>query len=223
MSLARRILVTLFRALTGIMYRVDDAELERVPLHGPMILVTNHIHIFEIPVIYSHLQPRPVHGLVLAARWKNPLVAWGLNACGTIPLVRGGINLDATRRALGVLEQGEFLIIAPEGTRSTDRQLHAGHQGLVPLALKSGAPLLPLVYYGGERYPENLKRLRRTDFHLRVGPPFRLLSVGSPLTHEIRQQMVDEVMYRLSVLLPAAYRGKYADLNLATKEFIEFY
>ncbi len=222
MSLAQQFLVTLFRGLTGIMYRIDDAELERVPAQGPMILVTNHVHIFEIPVIYSRLQPRVVHGLVLASRWKNPIVAWGLNACGTIPLERGGINLDGMRRALDALKAGEFLIIAPEGTRSSTAQLQNGHQGIVPLALKSGAPLLPVAYYGGEHYKANLKRLRRTDFHLAVGTPFRLASHGDSVTSAVRQQMVGEVMYRLAAILPEAYRGKYAQLRLATQEYLVF-
>ena len=98
-------------------------------------------------MIYSHLQPRLVHGLVLASRWKNPVIGWGLDACGSIPMVRGGINLDAMRRALDVLAAGHFLIIAPEGTRSTDGRLQSGHPGIVPLALKSGVPLLPVGYY----------------------------------------------------------------------------
>ncbi len=222
MSLSQRFLVALFRGLAGLMYRVDAAALGRVPLQGPMILVTNHVHIFEIPVIYARLQPRPVHGLVLASRWKNPVVAWGLNACGTIPLVRGGMNLDPMQQALDALKEGDFLIIAPEGTRSHDGQMGRGHHGIVPLALKSGAPLLPVGYFGGEHYKENLGRLRRTDFHLVVGTPFRLVSGGNPLTHEVRQQMVDEVMYRLAAILPEAYRGKYAQLSLATQQYLEF-
>ncbi len=222
MSLARGVIVALFRGLARAIFRIDGAELEHVPPCGPMILVTNHIHIFEIPVIYSRLQPRQLHGLVLASRWKNPIVGWGLNACGTIPLERGGINLENMRRALDALAAGEFLIIAPEGTRSHDGQLQGGRQGVVTLALKSEAPLLPIGYFGGERYPENLKRLRRTDFHLAVGRPFRLVTRGAVLTPEVRQQMVDEVMYQLAAILPEAYRGKYAQLALATQNFLEY-
>ena len=222
MSLSQRLLVALFRGVTSTIFRIDDAALARVPLNGPAILVTNHINILEIPVIYSHLQPRPVHGLVLASRWKNPVIGWGLDACGSIPMVRGGINLDAMRRALDVLAAGHFLIIAPEGTRSTDGRLQSGHPGIVPLALKSGAPLLPVGYYGGEHYKENLKRLRRTDFHLVVGEPFSLVTHGEAVTREVRQQMVDEVMYRLAAILPEAYRGNYAGLNLATNKYLQF-
>ena len=144
MGLSKQLIVALFRAVTNCVFRIDASQLGQVPVNGPLILVTNHIHILEIPVIYSRLQPRPLHGLVLATRWKNPIVAWGLNVCGTIPLERGGMNLDAMRLALDCLKAGGMLIISPEGTRSGDGRLQAGQPGIVPLALKSGAPLLPI-------------------------------------------------------------------------------
>jgi 1-acyl-sn-glycerol-3-phosphate acyltransferase len=221
MSFSQRLMVTLFNALNTCVFRVDDNQVERVPLQGPLILVTNHINILEIPVIYARLQPRLLHGLVLAERWKNPVVAWGLNACGTIPLERGGANLDAMRRAVEVLKKGEMLIISPEGTRSGDGQMQKAYPGLVPLALKSKAPLLPVGYHGGEGYKKNLARLRRTDFHLEIGTPFTLVGRGEEISREVRQQMVDEVMYRIAEILPPQYRGVYADLSQATEKYIQ--
>ena len=75
MSLSQRFLVTLFRALTSSVFRIHDEALASIPKRGPLIIVLNHINIMEIPLIYTHLQPRPVHCLVLADRWKNPVVA----------------------------------------------------------------------------------------------------------------------------------------------------
>jgi 1-acyl-sn-glycerol-3-phosphate acyltransferase len=220
MSFSQRLIVALFNGLTNAIFRIDDSQISRIPTQGPLILVTNHINIMEIPILYGRLQPRPMHGLMLADRWKNRVVAWGLNACGTIPLERGGVNLDAMRLALDVLRAGEMLIIMPEGTRSGDGRLQAGNPGVVTLALKSGAPLLPIAYSGGEHYQQNLKKLRRTPFHLAVGEPF-WLKASSTLDRQVRQQMMDEVMYRLAVLLPPAYRGVYADLSKATREYIQ--
>jgi len=220
MSLSKQFIVALFRAVTSSVFRIDDAQLTQVPEHGPLILVTNHINIMEIPIIYSHLQPRPLHGMVLADRWKNRIVAWGLDVCGTIPLERGGVNLDAMRRALNLLNEGGLLIISPEGTRSSNGRLQNGHPGIVPLALKSGAPLLPVGYYGGENYKENVKKLKRTDFHLVVGKPFCLSAGGETATREVRQQMVDEVMYQLASILPEAYRGNYADMTKKTERYL---
>ena len=67
--------------------------------------------------------------------------------------------------------------------------------------------MLPVVHYGSENYPENLKRLRRTDLHYVVGRPFRVDAGGQRITRLIRQQMIDEVMYQMADLLPPKYRG----------------
>ncbi len=207
MSLSQRLLVTLFRGLTYPIFRVHDEALERVPLHGPLIIVMNHINIFEIPIIYTHLQPRPVHGLVLADRWKNPILGWGLDACGAIPLERGVSNMNSFNRALDVLRSGEMVLIMPEGTRSGDGRLQHGYPGVVLLALKSKAPLLPVVTHGGEGYRENLRHLHRTDFHLAVGESFTLTEASDRAS---RKELVNQVMFRLAALLPPEYRGEYA-------------
>ncbi len=223
MSLSHRFLVWLFNVVTGTIFRIDDAQLERVPARGPLIIVVNHVNILEIPLIYARMQPRPVHGMVLAERWKNPVFAWGLDTCGTIPLARGDLNLESLRRALNYLKEGAMLIIAPEGTRSGDGRLQAAHPGVVSLALKSMAPLIPVVFYGAEGYKQNLKKLRRTDFHIAVGEPFTLNAGGEMVTRLVRQQMVDEIMYRLAACLPPQYQGEYANPSLWTEKYLGKY
>jgi 1-acyl-sn-glycerol-3-phosphate acyltransferase len=222
MSLSQRFLVTLFRALTSAVFRIHDDQLQYVPACGPYILVMNHINILEIPFIYSHLQPRAVHGLVLAERWKNPLVGWGLNACGSIPLQRGTGNVSSMNKALEFLSAGEMILIMPEGTRSGHGHLQNAYPGMVLLALKSGAPLIPIVTYGGEKYKANIKKLRRTDFYVAVGEPFHLKAEVEEVSGAVRKQMVDEIMYRLSAMLPHEYRGAYYDLSLATRKYLTF-
>jgi len=217
-----RVVVALLKGLTGLLCRVDDAALARVPDRGPLIIVTNHVNILEIPIIYTRLRPRPVVGLVSAHRWENPALRWLLEGVGALPLRRGTADVTALRRAVEILKAGSILIISPEGTRSGHGRLGRALPGVVLLALHSGAPLLPVVYHGSERYRENLRRLRRTDFHLVVGRPFYLDAGGEPVTRAVRQRMVDEIMYQLSALLPAPYRGVYSDLDAATSAYLAF-
>jgi 1-acyl-sn-glycerol-3-phosphate acyltransferase len=115
-----------------------------------------------------------------------------------------------------------IVIISPEGTRSGHGRLQKAHLGVVLLALHSGAPLLPVVFYGGERYRDNLRRLRRTDFHIVAGKPFYLDAGGVKVTRQVRRQMIDEVMCQMSALLPPAYRGVYSDLDAATGTYLTF-
>jgi 1-acyl-sn-glycerol-3-phosphate acyltransferase len=222
MTLAHRIVIATFKGLTSLICRIDDAQLARVPDRGPLIVVTNHVNMLEIPIIYTHLQPRPVTGMVAAVRWNSRPLRWLLDVCGTIPVHRGEADVAAMRRAIEVLKAGRIIIIDPEGTRSGHGRLQQGHAGVVLLALRSGAPLLPVVFYGSEHYKENLRRLRRTDFHIAVGRPFYLDPGGVKVTRQVRRQMIDEVMVQMAALLPPPYRGVYSDLDAASETYLTF-
>ena len=81
-------------------------------------------------------------------------------------------------------------------------------------------PILPVAHWGGEVFLSNLKRFKRTDFHIRVGEPFTLNTNGLKVTGEIRQQIADEMMYQTAALLPEKYRGIYANTQQATQKYI---
>ena len=212
--------VLAFKSLTRAICRVDDAQLEKIPDQGPLILVANHVHIMELPLLYTHLQPRPITGVVAARRWDNFWTRWLVEQSGSIPLRRGAADVSAIRQAMAALEAGRILAIAPEGTRGGDGALQKGRSGVVLLALQSGAPIIPVVHYGSEEYKRNLARLKRSDFHFVVGEAFRLAAPEGKVSRQIRLQIADEIMYRLAVLLPIRYRGVYSDMEKATEEFI---
>lgn len=210
------------RCLTGVVCRVHGEEFAKVPAKGPLIIAANHVNFLEVPVVYTRLRPRPVTGFAKAETWDNPLLRPLFDLWGAIPLARGQADMGAIRAAISALEDNRIVAVAPEGTRSSDGQLGKGKPGIVTLALKSGAPVLPLVYYGHEAYLENFHRLRRTDFFVRVGRPFRLVKGGGKLNGEMRQLMVDEIMFQLARLLPPQYRGCYQDVEQATTDHIAF-
>ena len=222
MTLTYRVATSTIKALTRLLCRVDNAQLARVPDQGPLIIVANHVNFLEVPLLYTHLQPRPVTGFAKAETWDNAALGALFDLGGAIPLRRGEADIAALRQALKALEVGQILAVAPEGTRSGHGRLQPGHPGVVFLALRSGAPLLPVAYYGGELFWRNLPRLRRTDFHIVVGQPFYLDADGVKVTRQVRQQMVDEIMYQVAALLPPAYRGVYSNLSAATEAYLRF-
>jgi len=209
MTLATRFVDGLIGLLVRLLCHVDAEDLAKVPRHGPLILATNHVNNLEILVLRSRLRDRRVIGLAKSESWDKPILGWLLDRWEAIPIRRGETDVAALRRALSALKEGRILGVAPEGTRSGHGRLQRGRPGIVTLARKSGAPLLPLVFHGGETLRRNLRRLRRTPFHVRVGEPFVVRSVRAPLTSDIRQRIADEIMYRLAELLPPAYRGEY--------------
>lgn len=220
MGIVHSIGVFAFRSLTRTICKVDDFQLEKVPDRGPLILIVNHVHIMEIPLIYTHLQPRPVTGLIAARRWDRIWTRFLVEKSGAIPLHRSKVDISALRMGLEALEQGKILTIAPEGTRSGDGCLQKGLPGIVLLALKSNAPIIPVIHYGSEHYKRNLRQLRRSDFHLVVGEQFQLNVPNGKVNREVRIKMTDQIMYRMAALLPPRYRGAYADMEQATEDYI---
>ncbi len=222
MRLAYWAVTSAIQGLAHLLCRVDAAQLARVPERGPLIIVANHVNFLDAPLLYIHLQPRPLAGFAKAETWDNPALAVLADLWGAIPLQRGEIDLSALRAALDALEAGRILGVAPEGTRSGNGQLQVGNAGIVLLALRSNAPILPVVSYGGELFRHNLTRLRRTEVHVAVGQPFCLAVPEGRVTRQIRQQMTDEIMYQMAALLPHAYRGVYSDLSSATRDYLRF-
>ena len=218
MQFQKWLALTVTKALIKLTCRVDDAQLARVPQHGPLIIIANHINFLEVPVMYAYMQPRMVTGFAKAEHWNHPFTRWLLNLCEAIPLERGEADMEAIRAALTALGKGLILAI----TRSYNGQLQKGRPGTAMIALHSDAPILPLAYYGGEKLNENVRRLRRTDFHIVVGRPFHIDTNDMKVTRQIRQQITDEMMYQLAALLPPEYRGVYADLDAATATYLRF-
>ena len=222
MSFLQQFTVLFFKGITNVICQIDDNQLKKIPERGPMILVTNHVNILEIPIIYTHLYPRPINGMVWAERWEHAWSRWLLNVCEAIPLRRGEADVASLRKGLDLLTAGHILVISPEGTRSGDGRLQPAYPGVVLLGSHSGAPLLPVAYHGSEYYKQNIRHLKRTDLHITVGKPFRLNTKGIKVTQSVRSQILDEIMYQLSILLPPVYRGVYSNLSLATQRYLSF-
>jgi 1-acyl-sn-glycerol-3-phosphate acyltransferase len=200
--------------------RIDRSEIHKIPARGPLILVANHIHLVEVPVFLPQLDPRDVIGLAKRESWKNPLYNFLFNQWEAIPIDRGVVDREAFRRMLDVLEQGKILAVYPEGTRSRDGRLLQGKAGIVALAQKSGAPMLPIGFHGYENFSSNLKRLCRTDFHIKIGKPFKLNSGAEALLRGSRQEVTDEIMCKIAELLPERYRGYYEGACTGTYQYL---
>jgi 1-acyl-sn-glycerol-3-phosphate acyltransferase len=222
MRLAGWMITGSIKRLGQALCRVYDQELEKIPARGPLILVSNHINFLDVPVLYTHLLPRPLVGFAKIETWDNPLLRPLANLWEAIPIRRGEADMQALRRALQALKEGKILGMSPEGTRSGDGCLRRGNSGVVLLAQMSGAPILPMAFYGIEQFHTNIRRLRRTDFHIKVGRMLRLKESASRLSREQRMQAVDEIMCQIAALMPSPYRGFYAQADSQEMQYWEY-
>jgi 1-acyl-sn-glycerol-3-phosphate acyltransferase len=205
----KTIVIFILKISLGILCRIKTEGLNKIPLNGPLILYSNHTGSIEIPILYIVVQPRVVTGLAKLETWENPFLGWLFDLFGFIPVRRGELDLGAFKKTVDWLSDGYIIGISPEGTRNRDGKLLKAHPGIVTLALRTGSALLPVAHWGGEKLIGNLKKMRRTDFNIRVGEPFTIETGEIKLTKEVRQKIVDEMMFELAALLPEEYRGEY--------------
>jgi 1-acyl-sn-glycerol-3-phosphate acyltransferase len=185
-------------------------------------VIANHVNFLDAPVLISHLYPRPTTGLVKEETWDNPFMAFLFNVWDGIPLNRDVADFEAFRRAKEALKEGKILAMAPEGTRTEDGRLIRGKPGVAVLASQCDAPLLPIAYYGHEKFNKNISRLKRTKMIIRVGDPFQINLNGHSKNKSTMQAVTDAIMIEIAKLLPNVYRGEYAQVENTQDGFIEY-
>lgn len=220
--ITRALLNRVIKIATGMICKVDGRQLIQVPVVGPLIVIVNHVNFLELPILYPRVPTEWGIGFSKEENWKNPVYRLLFNAWNIIPINRDEVDITAMRRGLEALAAGYILFVTPEGTRSHDGRLQQGKPGVVMLAQRSGVPVLPIACYGGEKYRENFRRLRRTDYHVAVGRPFRLALDGEKVTRQVRQQVVDEMMYQLAALMPPEYHGRYTNPEAVGASHLQF-
>jgi 1-acyl-sn-glycerol-3-phosphate acyltransferase len=126
------------------LYRLEVRGLERIPATGPLIVAANHESVLD-PLVVGTAVPRALHFVAKDELWRIPALAPALDRLGGIPVARGRGDLDALGRALDVLSRGDAVGLFPEGGV---RREGAWLRGAARLALRSGAPLLPVRVLG---------------------------------------------------------------------------
>ena len=209
-TVARKVLEPTFRFLWD--FHVDG--LEHLPESGPAIFCPNHTSVldsFFLPLALSR-RITYVGKAEYLDDWKTRKL---FPALGMIPIDRKGGN--ASERALdaatGLIEAGEYFGIYPEGTRSRTGQLFRGHTGPARLALRTGAPLIPVGIRGSRdvmppdaKFP-NLFRPVSITF----GRPISVTRyAGRSDDHMVLREITDELMFEIRSLSGQEYIDRYA-------------
>ncbi|MGH9047954.1 MAG: lysophospholipid acyltransferase family protein [Acidimicrobiales bacterium] len=164
--------------LLRLLFRVRVEGREHIPTSGAAVVAANHQSFCDslfIPLVIR----RRVTFLAKAEYFDNKATAWFFRSVGQLPIQRGGG--DASARALTtareVLGDGKLIALYPEGTRSTDGNVHRGRTGVARLALECGVPVVPVGISGTAAIQPYGSRMLR---------PFRVVGVrfGPPMTFD---------------------------------------
>jgi len=202
----QRLVRFLIRTLTHTEYIYP----ENIPSKGPVILAINHMSHIDTPVLFVNPTRPDITALVTTKYQENAFVTWFTNVAEGIWINRDIADFTAIRKASEVLAQGWALGIAPEGTRSKSGQMQEGKPGTIMLALKSGAPVLPVALTGTEDALKQLLRLHRPHITVTFGEPFTLPEFPPHHRSEELHRWTDILMRRIAALLPEKYRGVYS-------------
>ena len=208
------------------LHRVADISQEgvsNIPPFGPLLYVSNHLHNLD-PGIEFYAFTRPLNFMGKQELFETPVVRQISEASGGFPVDRGKFDREALRQAEERLEKGLTVGIYAEGTRSVTGALTEAKAGVGLLALKTGAPVLPVAITGSERLPFNgskgdtadIHKGDRPGVHITYGEPFYLARTvdGRKIS---AAEATDVIMLEIARLLPESYRGVYAD-KLAAQE-----
>jgi len=181
---------------------------ENIPPTGGVILATNHMSRIDIPLLFT-IPVRPDITALVTDKYQNyKFFKWFTLTAGGIWIDRSKADFTAFREASQVIAEGRVLGIAPEGTRS-EGELLEGKAGTVLLALKTGAPVLPVGISGTEMCNIEWKRLRRPHLQVHIGKALNF----APLERDTRdaqlQQYTTEIMCQIAAMLPEKYHGFY--------------
>lgn len=197
--------------LLRILARIEIEGKEHIPTEGPFLLVTNHLHWLDPPLLAAVFPYRPY--VFAAEKWEHHwFLGPFLGSLGAIFVRRGEVDRKALRQALAVLEGGGVLGLAPEGTRSKTGGLQRGRSGAAYMAYRTGVPLVPVVTMGQENVFRYLRRLRRATVRVVYGPMFEPPPVEGKASAGEVHAFSRDIMYRLAAMLPPEYRGVYGDV-----------
>lgn len=204
-----QLLKAIVRFLMRIVFRITILGEEHVPREGGIIVATNHLSRWDIPLLLMIPHRTDLTALVTDKYLDYPLIRWFIEAAGGIWIDRSRADFKAFRMAIEALEAGQALGIAPEGTRSDTGGLREGKPGTVLLAVKAQVPVVPVALSGTEVVAHNW--WRRPRLTMRFGEPFMLPELTREERTQSLQDSTDETMCRIAALLPEKYRGVYAD------------
>jgi 1-acyl-sn-glycerol-3-phosphate acyltransferase len=197
--------------LARLLFRARIEGVEHLPREGPFILVSNHCSNLDPPILgwaSGHQIGRIVHFMAKIEMSRWPIVGWLASQSGVYFVRRGEGDRAAQRFSLEALAAGRPLAMFVEGTRSRDGHLRIGKAGAALLAIRSGAPLVPVGIAGTHRiFPGRSRWPRATRVVVRIGAPFELpVQPNGRLGRAALDEGTERIMAAIEELLPADQR-----------------
>jgi len=142
-----RFLQLFFGFLMRVFWHLKIVHRERIKNACGCIFAANHISLFDPPFIGSVI-PFPIGYLAKAELFKNKFFGNLLGKLGVIPIRRGAIDRKAIETAKKKLNEGNAILIFPEGTRKAAKV----KSGIGKIAIQTGKDIQPIYLENSDKF-----------------------------------------------------------------------
>ena len=183
--------------LVGLPFRLRASGVENVP-EGGFVLASNHLSNMDPWPLGLPLWPRRQLRFMAKSELFNPVLKPILYGGGAFPVRRGTGDREAMRTAIQLVQDGEIVVMFPEGTRRTKglrKKFEArAHTGAARIALSAGSPLVPAAINGTDR----LSRLG--PMRIAYGEPLSLDELARSDVKHAAEEATEQLMARIEEL-----------------------
>lgn len=175
---------------------------ERIEVGNPHIFVSNHMSWFDVPALAATL-PR-YKFVAKSALFRVPVFGPAIKAIGMISIDRENRKaaFDSYKIAGAKIQEGNSVVVYPEGTRGSDYPLRPFKKGPFVLAIASGVPIVPVLLHGTrELFGKGAWSVRpgTIDIHLLEPIP------TAGLSYDDREKLANDVRDRIAASLEREY------------------
>ncbi|MDI6715851.1 MAG: lysophospholipid acyltransferase family protein [Actinomycetota bacterium] len=197
-KMVRLLLVLIFKLL----FRYEITGKQNIPKSGPVILASNHVSYVDPILIAFAGAPRPVNYMAKSELFKIPIFGSLIRALNAFPIKRGIADKGAIAHSLKVLSKGGVLLIFPEGTRQRSGNLGPAYPGVTSIALKTGAPIVPIGLIGTDKIlPDGRKLLRFPKLKVRIGDVIKVEKTGAKDRKQKEEELTKRLMNEINNLV----------------------
>lgn len=144
-----------------------------IPSEGAFLLCPIHRSNIDTPLAAA-VTRRRLRFMGKDSLWKIRPIGFILSALGAFPVTRGSADREALKRCINVLQEGEPLVLFPEGTRQSGPLVQPLFDGAAYVAVKAGVPIIPVGIGGSEGVmPKGSKMIYPRKCVVVVGEPLR--------------------------------------------------
>lgn len=183
----------------------------------PVIFICNHLSNADGLILNKVLANEDVTFVTGVKLSNNSFTKLGVLSVKTTPIVPNSPDKEGLKKVIKILNSGNNIVVFPEGTRSRSGSMIQGKKGVLLMQRLSKASVVPIGLIGTENLlPINdedmgKEKFQHTVVNVKIGKPIQIIDKEkNEDKEEYEERVLNSLMISIAALLPAKYRGIYA-------------